>query len=46
MTVYILLGMDALMLVGGVWLLAHAAKTWIEERGRFHALRGYASDRE
>jgi len=25
---YVLVGMEGLLLVGGVWLLAHAFKTW------------------
>ena len=31
---YVLVGMDALMLVGGVWLLARALKTWRTENRR------------
>jgi hypothetical protein len=29
---FVLLGMDGLLFVGGVWLLTHAFKTWRIER--------------
>jgi len=38
---YVLLGMEGLMLVGGVWLLARAFKSWRAERHQKIAATDY-----
>jgi hypothetical protein len=44
---FVLLGLDALLLLGGVWLLTHAFKTWrIERHHKNKPIVGGSRERE